>query len=330
MCLTQENEQSVLISAQIQQQSLSFLQRHGGIGSDSDSDSEDDDEADELFVDNVANMGRELFISRRLVHETGDTIAATSFVKVQEGSPTESYLPSLESNETWDIERPPSSPNSSDWNSIRDASSNCGTINTELFDDQSRYQVKSSGLSRPHIEGTSVSSPLTENYSPSKNPMVSSSSASSSNERDSSFMMDEQEDWELLAGDLDQDVKEPVLVIHGDLKCTQVDGDIHQVECPLKNMREALNAQLASQVYCMRVSHYTQLDLQKWDAKMGLRRCHCKTMMDTSASRKALLGASNIHVKDFEPPPNLMGPRKSHNKRQSSASHSNELKKRKH
>jgi hypothetical protein len=53
-------------------------------------------------------------------------------------------------------------------------------------------------------------------------------------------------------------------------------------------------------VAAMNASWKSARDLQAWDRRMGLRRCHCKTMMDTRISRKRLLDSMGFQVPDGE------------------------------
>jgi hypothetical protein len=53
-------------------------------------------------------------------------------------------------------------------------------------------------------------------------------------------------------------------------------------------------------VAAMSASWKSARDLQAWDRKMGLRRCHCKTTMDAHMSRKRLLESMGVQVADAE------------------------------
>jgi len=74
------------------------------------------------------------------------------------------------------------------------------------------------------------------------------------------------------------------------------DSLYHQISLQSVSIEEARMNHLNS----MTSSYQTSRALQEWDRKMGLRRCHCKTMMDSSISRKRLLQTMGVQVPDEE------------------------------
>jgi hypothetical protein len=97
----------------------------------------------------------------------------------------------------------------------------------------------------------------------------------------------------------EEEVKEEAA---GTLTATATAPPREEANTNTKNKPRQNQFKLAGHIHRMKTSHESQVELQKWDAKMGLRRCHCKTMMDTSSSRKALLEVMGVFVQDYEPP----------------------------
>jgi len=282
MCLTQQDQQSLLIASQLQQQSLGFLKRHKGAFEDDTSESESDDEADNLdsALFTVPRAAKGLF-----------SVPEEAEISIKEGH---KHLTLEECNLLQDLKRATSSQSLSDMTNFS-GSSRCDTVNTGFFGDDGASVSPSVSASigtvgfRKILSRCKSETSLTSNFN-----VVSSTSGSSDGEESTlaSTTSEQEADWERLVGDMDNDV---LCMEPSDLK------DVSP-ELLIASKPRDPKLQLQEHMECMKTSHESQVELQKWDAKMGLRRCHCKTMMDTSASRKALLEVMGVFVEDYEPP----------------------------